>query len=152
MFGVRYCSRTRFANTVRLCSFCSFAVLARSGAVFANRLFANTFVRVRWLEQLQIAWYPPCPSDHIASPDRGGAAPLAARVALLGRGAEPPGCPRAPCGEGVRTSLGHAKCGRYALFSAENVLFCEVLEARPYLGGGSAPPTTRVALQLVAGI
>ena len=61
-------------------------------------------------------------------------------------GVRPPRPPRSPCGEGVRISLGHAKGGRYALFSAENVLFCELHEARPYLGGGSAPPTTRVAL------
>ena len=31
------------------------------------------------------------------------------------------------------------------LFSAENVLFCEVHDACPYLGGGSVTPTTRVA-------
>ena len=61
-------------------------------------------------------------------------------------GVRAPRPPRSPCGEGVRISLGHAKGGRYALFSAENVLSCELHSARPYLGGGSAPPTTRVAL------
>ena len=58
-------------------------------------------------------------------------------------GGPAPRPPRSPCGEGVRISLGHAKGryegGRYALFSAENVLFCELHSARPYLGGGLHP-------------
>ena len=55
-------------------------------------------------EELQIAWYPPCQSDHIASPDQGVRHPWRPGSHSSGGGPRPPAALDPLPGEGVQTS------------------------------------------------
>jgi len=91
------------------------------------------------------ACHPPCQSEPSPSAERGGRHPWRPGSHSSGGGPSPPAAPVPVRGGGPWISLGHAKGGRYALFSAGSVLFCKLHSARPYLGGVSAPPTPPIA-------